>query len=253
MATRIINKNANLWASPKAKLSVPFDATWEGFFSFGVDAATSARNLIEGGVALAIIGSPVYGANYIELTGAQVAYLVTSIKNSTDMTIVATVKPLEEKGIAVVTNYQSQREDATRLCVGTSLAFDVGSNSTDGNVISRFNHAVLVSGVSTGAAAETSAASPIGSWYMISGRVKNSDRTRRVDNLTAGTSGVNLPVVNPVDLGDVFRLGSAYNSQFPGKCQLCEVAIISEYISDADFSTLTRLMRASAARKGITV
>lgn len=253
MATRIINKNASLWASPKAKLSVPFDAAWEGFFSFGVDAATSVRNLIDGGAALSVIGSPTYGANYIELKGAQMAYLVTSIKNSTDMTIVATVKPLEEKGIAVVTNYQSQREDATGLCVGTSLGFDVGSSSTDGKVISRFNHAVLVSGVSTGVAAETSEASPIDSWYMISGRGKNSDRTRRVDNLTAGTRGTNSPVANPADLGGVLRLGSAYNSQFPGKCQLCEVAIISEYISDADFSTLTQFMRASAAKKGITV
>lgn len=253
MATRIINKNASLWASPKAKLSVPFDAAWSGFFSFGVDAATTVRNLIDGGAALSVIGSPVYGANYVELTGAQVAYLVTSIKNSTDMTIVATAKPLEEKGIAVVSDYQSQRLDATGLCLGTQLAFDVGSNSTNGNVITRFQHSVLVSGVSTGAAAETATESPINQWYMISGRVKNSDRTRRVDNLTAGTSGTNLPAVNPVDLGDVFRLGSAYNSQFPGKCQICEVAIISEYISDADFSTLTQFMRASAAKKGVTV
>lgn len=253
MATRIINKNASLWASPKAKLSVPFNAAWEGFFSFGVDAATSVRNLIEGGAALSVIGSPTYGANYIELTGAQMAYLVTSIKNSTDMTIVATVKPLEEKGIAVVSDYQSQRADNTGLCLGTSLAFDVGSNNGNGNVITRFQHSVLVSGVSTGASAETATESPINQWYMISGRVKNSDRTRRVDNLTAGTSGTNSPAANPADLGDVFRLGSTYNSQFPGKCQLCEVAIIAEYISDADFSTLTQFMRASAAKKGIAL
>lgn len=253
MATRIINKNAVLWDSPKAKLSVPFAAAWEGYFSFGVNAETSVRNLIEGKAALSVIGTPVYGANYVELTGAQVAYLATSIKNSADMTIVATVKPLEEKGIAVVSDYQSARADGSGLCIGTTLGFDTGTNTTDNNVITRFNHAVQVAGVSTGAAAETAVASPINQWYMISGRVKNSDRTRRVDNLTAGTSGMNSPALNPADLGDFLRIGSTYNRQFPGKMQVCEVAIISEYLSDANFSTLIQRMRASAAVKGITV
>lgn len=252
MATRIINANATYW-DKASKISVPFAGQWEGFFSFGIDAKTSVRNLIPGKSALSIIGSPVYGPNYIELTGAQVAYLVSEIKNSTDMTVIATVKPLEEKGIAIISDYQSNREDGTGLCVGTSLAFDVGANTSNGNVITRFNHAALVSGVSTGAAAETSVESPINAWYLTSGRVKNSARTRRVDNLTAGTSGTNSPAVNPVDLGDVLRFGSAYNSQFPGKCQLCEVAILSEYISDENFSKLVQFMRGSAAAKGITV
>ncbi|WP_234262193.1 hypothetical protein, partial [Klebsiella pneumoniae] len=95
-----------------------------GFFSFGIDAATSVRNLIEDKPALSVIGSPIYGGNYIELTGAQVAYLATSIKNTEDMTIVASVMPMNDASSAVVSNYQSQRADGTGLCIGTQLGFD---------------------------------------------------------------------------------------------------------------------------------
>lgn len=251
MATRIINRNASLWASPKAKLSVPFAGPWEGFFSFGIDAATSVRNLIEDKPALSIIGSPLYGGNYIELTGAQVAYLATSIKNTEDMTIVASVMPMNDASSAVVSNYQSQRADGTGLCIGTQLGFDINTPA-DGNVQATFNHGVLVNGISTGARANIPDA-PINTWSLISGRVKNSARTRTVNNLTTGTTGVNSPALNPADLGDFLRIGSAYNSQFGGVVRVCEVAILSGYLADADFALLVQLMRASAAKKGIVV
>lgn len=251
MATRIINRNASLWASPKAKLSVPFAAAWEGYFSFGVNAATSVRNLIEGKPALSAIGSPTYGANYVELTGGQVAYLATSVKNSEDMTIVASVMPMTDASSAIVSNYQSQRADGTGLCIGTQLGFDTHTPA-DGKVQATFNHGVLVSGVSTGARANTPDA-PVGAWNLISGRVKNSARTRTVNNLTVGTVGTNMPALNPVDLGDFLRIGSAYNSQFNGVLRICEVVIISEYISDTNFAKLVQLMRDSAAKKGVTV
>lgn len=251
MATRIINRNASLWASPKAKLSVPFAAAWEGYFSFGVNAATSVRNLIEGKPALSAIGSPTYGANYVELTGGQVSYLATSIKNSDDMTIVASVMPMVDESAAIVSNYQSQRADGTGLCIGTQLGFDKNTPGDD-NVKATFNHGVLVNGVSKGARADTPAA-PIGAWNLISGRVKNSARTRTVNNLTVGTAGTNKPTLNTADLGDFLRIGSAYNSQFPGVLRICEVVIISEYISDTNFAKLVQLMRDSAAKKGVTV
>jgi hypothetical protein len=251
MSTTIINKAITMWASPKAKLSVPFSGAWEGYFSFGIDAATSVRNLIDGKPALSIIGSPVYGPNYIELTGAQIAYLATSIKNSEDMTIVASVMPMNDASSAVVSNYQSQRADGTGLCIGTQLGFDINAPA-DGNVRATFNHGALVSGVSTPAMANTPDA-PINEWSLISGRVKNSARTRTVNNLTTGTTGVNSPALNLADLGDFLRIGSAYNSQFGGVVRVCEVAILSGYLSDADFASLIQLMRASAAKKGIEV
>ncbi|MCV5625496.1 hypothetical protein OFN31_28020, partial [Escherichia coli] len=78
-------------------------------------------------------------------------------------------------------------------------------------------------------------------------------RVRNVYNLTAGTSGTNTPQLNPVDIGGPMRIGSAYNSQFPGKVRLCELAIFSESLSDANFAALTQLMRQRALTKGITV
>ncbi|TCW00379.1 hypothetical protein [Biostraticola tofi] len=253
MATRLINKNAVLWASPKSKLSIPFPAAWEGYFSFGIDAATSIRNLIRDKAALSVVGTPTYDENYIELTGAQVAYLVTAIKNSTDMTIIASVMPLEEKGIAVMSNYQSNRKDETGLCIGTTLGFDVGADASDGNVITRFNHGVLINGVSSGAAAETATGAQINQWYLIGGRVLNTARVRTVYNLSAGTTGTNTPALNDADLGDVMRIGSAYSNQFPGKVRLCELAIWSEYLSDTKFSTAAQFMRESATKKGVIV
>lgn len=251
MSTTLINKTITNWASPKAELSIPFAGPWEGYFSFGINAATSVRNLISGKPALSVIGNPSYGENYIELTGAQVAYLATSIKNSEDMTIVASVMPMTDASSAVVSNYQSQRADGTGLCIGTQLGFDTNTPA-DGNVQATFNHGVLVSGVSTGARANTPDA-PIGTWNLISGRVKNSTRARTVNNLTTGTSGVNSPALNPADLGDFLRIGSAYNSQFGGAVRICEVAIFSGYLADSDFAALIKLMRSSAARKGIVV
>ncbi|KMB31182.1 hypothetical protein SL56_05090, partial [Klebsiella pneumoniae] len=200
---------------------------------------------------LSVIGSPIYGGNYIELTGAQVAYLATSIKNSEDMTLVASVMPMNDASSAVVSNYQSQRADGTGLCIGTQLGFDINTPA-DGNVQTTFNHGVLVNGISTGARANTPDA-PINTWSLISGRVKNSARTRTVNNLTTGTTGVNSPALNPADLGDFLRIGSAYNSQFGGVVRVCEVAILSGYLADADFALLVQLMRASAAKKGIVV
>ncbi|MBS4566603.1 hypothetical protein [Klebsiella pneumoniae] len=251
MSTTIINKTITMWASPKAQLSVPFAGPWEAYGSFGINAAISVRNLISGKPAFSIIGSPAYGPNYIELTGAQVAYLATSIKNSEDMTIVASVMPMNDASSAVVSNYQSQRADGTGLCIGTQLGFDINTPA-DGNVQATFNHGVLVNGVSTGARANTPDA-PINTWSLISGRVKNSARTRTVNNLTTGTTGVNSPALNPADLGDFLRIGSAYNSQFGGVVRVCEVAILSGYLADADFALLVQLMRASAAKKGIIV
>ncbi len=252
MGTVIKSPASGGWATT-SRIEVPFSAAWEGYFSFGVDAKTSIRNLISGKTALSVVGSPTYGSTYVDLTGAQTAYFVTGTPNTTDMTIMAIAMPLEEKGIAVASNYQSTRSDATGLCIGTSLAFDVGTNPSDGNVITRFNHAVLVSGVSTGAAAETSVASPINQWYLIAGRCQNSARVRNVYNLTAGTNGTNTPALNPVDIGGAMRIGSAYNSQFPGKVRICELAIFSEALSDANLSTLTQFMRQRALTKGLTV
>ena len=55
------------------KRNCPFLSLVPGrVLSFGIDAATSVRNLIEDKPALSVIGSPLYGGNYIELTGAQV-------------------------------------------------------------------------------------------------------------------------------------------------------------------------------------
>lgn len=252
MGVIIKSPSQNGWAIAK-RIELPFEASWEGFFSFGINASVSIRNMVEGKSALSIVGSPTYGSNYIELTGAQVAYLVSGIKNSTDMTIMATALSVEEKGSVIVSNYQSTRADNTGLCIGTSLGFDVGTNTTNGLVISRFNHATLVGGVSTGAAAETSVESPINQWGLIAGRVKNSERTRAVYNLTAGTSGTNTPAVNDVDLGDFLRIGSAYNNQFPGKVRISELAIFSEKLSDSNFSSLTEFMRQRAISKGISV
>lgn len=249
MSTVIVNKNIKLWDSPKAKLSIPFTSSCEGYFSFGVNSEISVRNLIDDKPALSIIGSPVYGDNYIELTGAQVAYLATSIKNSEDMTIVASVMPMNDASSAVVSNYQSQRADGTGLCIGTQLGFDINTPA-DGNVQATFNHSVLVNGVSTGARANTPDA-PINTWSLISGRVKNSARTRTVNNITAGTTGTNSPALNPADLGDFLRIGSAYNSQFGGVLRICEIAIFSEYLSDANFSKIINLMRSSALAKGV--
>ncbi|WP_214292312.1 hypothetical protein, partial [Escherichia coli] len=59
--------------------------------------------------------------------------------------------------------------------------------------------------------------------------------------------------LNPADLGDFLRIGSAYNSQFGGVVRVCEVAILSGYLSDADFALLLQRMRDSAAKKGIIV
>lgn len=253
MGTRIINDNVSYWAAANATLSVPFTAAWEGFHSFGINAATSVRNLIAGKAALSIIGNPAYGANYIELTGAQVAYLVSSVKNSTDMTIIATAMSLADTASAIASNYQSQRADGTGLCIGTQLGFNAGSSTTDNLVITTFNHGTLINGVSSGAEARTTTESAINTWFLVSGRVKNSDRTRRVDNVTAGSSGTNSPLQNPADLGGFMRYGSTYNSQYAGKVRICELAIFSEALSDADYSTAISFMRASAAKKGITV
>ncbi|MCQ9222243.1 hypothetical protein NQ122_26845 [Klebsiella pneumoniae] len=60
---------------------------------------------------------------------------------------------------------------------------------------------------------------------------------------------MNSPALNPADLGDFLRIGSAYNSQFGGVVRVCEVAILSGYLADADFALLVQLMRASAAKK----
>lgn len=252
MGVVIESPASNGWKTA-SRIEVPFAAAWEGFFSFGVDAKTSIRNLIAGKTALSAIGALVYGENYVDLTGAQNAYFLTDIINSSNMTIIATAMPLEEKGIAIASNYQSTRQDATGLCIGTSLGFDVGSNPSDGNVITRFNHATLVDGVSTGAAAETSVSSHINQWYLVAGRCQNSNRVRNVYNLTAGTSGANTPQLNPVDIGGPMRLGSAYNNQFPGKVRICELAIFSESLSDANFATLIQFMRKRALTKGIAV
>lgn len=253
MGNRLINNNASMWSEAKSKLSVPFRAEWEGFFSFGIDTITSIRNLIRGKAALSVVGNPEYGPNYIELTGAQVAYLVTAINNTPDMTIIATAMPLNDAGSAIASNYQSSRADGAGLCIGTQLGFNYGASPSDGNVITSFNHATLINNVSSSAEAKTSIESPINKWYLVSGRVKNDNRTRRVDNITAHTSGVNSPLVNPADLGDVMRIGSSYNNQFPGKIRLCEIAIFSEYLSDANYSSIIQFMRASAAEKGIVV
>lgn len=253
MATVFLNKSAVLWAQKTAIISPPFVAEWEGFFSFGINAATSIRNLIQGKSALSIIGSPAYGPNYIELTGAQIAYLVTAIKNTADMTIVATVMPLEDKATAIVSNYQSARRDGAGLCIGTQLGFHNGVSTTDNNVSTTFNHGVLINNVSSGAEARTTVDSPINKWYLISGRVKNSARVRSVNNLTAGTFGTNTPQLNDPDLGDVLRIGSSYNSQYPGKVRLSELAIFSESLSDDNFSAVVQWMRERSAMKGIAV
>lgn len=252
MGVVIESPASNGWKTAR-RLELPFDAACEGFFSFGVDAKTSIRNLIAGKAALSAVGSIVYGENYVDLTGAQASYFLTDIINSSDITVMATAMPLEEKGIAIVSNYQSTRADAAGLCIGTTLAFDVGSNPSDGDVITRFNHSTLVNGVSTGAIAETLVASPINQWYLVAGRCQNSNRVRGVYNFTAGTSGTNTPQLNPVDIGGPMRLGSTYNNQFPGKLRLCELAIFSESLSDANFSALTQFMRQRALTKGITV
>ena len=60
---------------------------------------------------------------------------------------------------------------------------------------------------------------------------------------------MNSPALNPADLGDFLRIGSAYNSQFGGVVRVCEVAILSGYLADADFALLVKLMRASAAKR----
>ncbi|AWX76367.1 MULTISPECIES: hypothetical protein [Klebsiella pneumoniae complex] len=251
MATGIVNKYAAFWGAKSAVLHVPFAGAWEGYFSFGINAETSIRNLIEGKPALSIIGNPLYGDNYIELTGGQVAYLVSGIKNSEDMTIVASVMPVNDASSAVVSNYQSQRADGSGLCIGTQLGFDVNTPE-DGNVQATFNHGAVVNGVSTGARANTQD-TPINAWYLISGRVKNADRTRTVNNLTTGSVGTNKPALNPADPGDVLRFGSAYNNQFGGKLRICEIAVFSEYLPDENYSSLIQFMRKSAAKKGVQV
>lgn len=226
----------------------------------GDTAAKTARNLAPNGKPSgAIVGSPTYGVGYASL--GQNAYIQTQALQSTDLTIIAVVRPKSESNSVVVSNNggNGRVSPYTGQTYGASMWNTTGTVS-DSKITNNFNQNVFDGNSATAGTivcAGSIVLQDINQFHCFSGVHDSVTHTSVARNLGLGdvaTGIATLPNVLP-DLGVLpFRIGYSYSTGLgTAESDIAFVAIYNTALNIDEQLEIYSFVKSYLATKAISI
>jgi hypothetical protein len=226
----------------------PF-AGFQYFNFFRGGEANVARNLAKGGAPAMKRGTPTYGDGYARFT-AMSNFLDTMIADGLEKTLISAGRGVGSGTGTTRSMFISSYAANNLLGRGASI-FGFGPVTTQYT-------ASLNDGATGAAAVGQEEGNDPNAWGIRSLRIflpSSGNQGRLIaNNLTTGWTSGEVAFAYPRQpAAQAFRVGSSWSIGFLGVSDHVADAIISRGISDAELATMAALMRAVAARDGITL
>lgn len=226
--TRIINAEADFSSSKDFILPVA-GASYFNIFTGGA----AKRNLITPTGTITETGDVDVSSRWAMTDGA-IDYLDTGVSETLSMTMVSLCRArvYDGAGVILIGGYD-----------GSSVA-SVNMFSTSSGALG-FSAGVSTPGIQAGSNTETAT-----DWAIRAIRVDGSKMT--YDNLTSEDQ-VEAAVANRVSGPRAIRIGYGYQNTWTGEADTIAAAIYPSYLSDQDLQSVASVMRAAAAKIGVSV
>ncbi|HDW3220055.1 TPA: hypothetical protein RMM45_004235 [Escherichia coli] len=237
------------------KVSPPVTRGLEGWFCLDTDISRIGFNRAPGKADAVIVGVPAVNADSARLKGLT-NYLSTDVTESADMTVLVI-----SKAVSIPDGAPATAGETTPMHFGSYSgvpALPGYPNNSYG--ISLFNTypdrsnvgAARDDGTGSGiTSAQTFQTETIHNWNLRVIRTGDSVTTDFI-NLTTNRKTSSTVTTRRVPTGNKMRIGSGY-SQYSGTVDVSHIVFYSVALTDSEISQIAALMRARAARLGITV